>query len=58
MKTLTLKRETLAVLAETDLARVQGGAPSAVCTSALTFCDKVCELVHDFTVEACTGHTV
>lgn len=31
MKTLTLTRETLTELADTDLLRVQGAAPTPIC---------------------------
>lgn len=40
MKSLTLRRETLAVLGETDLVRVQGGVATQYCVTNLGLCDE------------------
>lgn len=40
MKTLTLKREALAVLGETDLAVVRGGVATQYCVTKLGLCDE------------------
>lgn len=42
-RTLLLRRESLADLAPDQLRRAAGAAPSVFCTSAVTFCDPVCE---------------
>lgn len=52
MKTLTLTRETLAALTDTDLLNVQGAAGITVGT-----CNKVCDAIRDLTPR-CTTPTI